>query len=487
MFEQPKMMTQSSSAQGLLEGLVRWRAASAAMVSAAIAGGSMLMVSFFLIDGLHIASVAAGAAILGPAQLLRAAASLRRSPSLPSCGLGVRGLVFGIAAILMTALSQILLSLGFGADGLANESKVLGCLLGLVCQLKLMERQGLVWVSFPRQAAHRRVKSRIVPLVTHALVTAVVCTVIAALLNGGNGIFSLAAVAEVFAAIAVLLSADLHIELLQDCTAFHVGCSWGIGGGIPRADELVEALMQPLACEGPGLGRWAALATLSQAVAYRHQGHREEPAPAFTDISKQGGVSTASRPPHFASEVFSSGASWNIFESADAMKAQVASGRRSFFSIYLTSGLEVLREFTVRMQCLVAASYRRGPKALQPMQLAAIEASIVELLPLLRISASGLSGWICLSRDFDESGSVQREEALRKVIYELCGVLSAIEGVGPLCGILDLSPECCKAAQSAQEEARHSLYQLLVTFEDFGLKQVVLPPLYRQLVEKLCQ
>ena len=43
-----------------------------------------------------------------------------------------------------------------------------------------------------------------------------------------------------------------------------------------------------------------------------------------------------------------------------------------------------------------------------------LELQMLDLAPLMRIAACGLSGWICLSRDLDSMGKVQREEALGK-------------------------------------------------------------------------
>ena len=53
---------------------------------------------------------------------------------------------------------------------------------------------------------------------------------------------------------------------------------------------------------------------------------------------------------------------------------QAADGR-SFFAVYLQSSLEVLREFTIRVQCLVASSRRKGVKALSLAQLQASKLS----------------------------------------------------------------------------------------------------------------
>jgi len=144
----------------------------------------------------------------------------------------------------------------------------------------------------------------------------------------------------------------------------------------------------------------------------------------------------------------------------------VAPDGRSFFAVYLQSALEVLREFTIRVQCIVASSRRSGAKALDLAQLQVLETAIVQLAPLMRIAASGLSGWICLSRDLDDMGKVQREDALSKVIYELCGGLQALQRLISLRGLIDLCPSTMRCAQSCYEE-------------------VVLPAPYKRMLEDL--
>eukprot|EP00439_Symbiodinium_sp_Y106_P023434 s1260_g2.t2 len=245
------------------------------------------------------------------------------------------------------------------------------------------------------------------------------------------------------------------------------------------AEANTSALCHPLGNHGPGLARWAALTSLAQAVAFEHKGHRF-----------QSQLYSSPQVPLLAAEVFgfsgvvmpspTSSTPWTA--PAKPLKAPVAENR-GLFAVYLQSALQVLREFSVRVQCLVASSWRRGPKALTAFQLQVLEADVVELAPLMRIAAAGLAGWICLSRDLDERGVVQREEALSKVIYELCGSLRALERAMSLRGFVDLSHSTACALSGAQEEARHSLYQLLLSFEHCGLDQVVMPPLYKRMLD----
>jgi len=273
---------------------------------------------------------------------------------------------------------------------------------------------------------------------------------------------------------------------------------------------------------GPGLGRWFALTVLAQAASHRQQGplcRTRAGASKLVAGSRRGSL------PPLAAEVFglarsstftglpaSSGSGfgtangglqtgqggWFDFQAGGMNMQQSGSGGAgigglpgatsaatgSLFPTYLASGLEVLREFTIRVQCLTAAPRLRGPEALKPMQLADLDTAVAEMLPLVRVAAAGLSGWICLSRDFDEAGVVQREEALQKVIHELCGALVALEGLRPMfvCGALQPSAACAAAVQEAQGEARHSLEQLLLTFEHAGLRQISLPRQYKRFV-----
>jgi hypothetical protein len=165
------------------------------------------------------------------------------------------------------------------------------------------------------------------------------------------------------------------------------------------------------------------------------------------------------------------------------------------FALYLQSGLEILRESSVRLLCLVEAPRRRGPAALLPEQLArstgffdarfymeALQTQAIELLPLARVSAAGLSAWICLSRDLDSAGVVQREDALRKAMFELCGFLSALDRVWCLTGSLTLSELSIEAIQESRQEVTKSLEQLIFTFKGKGLSLLKLPPEYKRLL-----
>ena len=69
-----------------------------------------------------------------------------------------------------------------------------------------------------------------------------------------------------------------------------------------------------------------------------------------------------------------------------------------------------------------------------------------------RVSALGLSAWICLSRDLDVIGVVQRADALRKATFELCGLHMALERVWCLAGALSLSGASMDAIEDARTE-----------------------------------
>lgn len=175
----------------------------------------------------------------------------------------------------------------------------------------------------------------------------------------------------------------------------------------------------------------------------------------------------------------------------------VAAAARGLFAAYLTSGLEVLREFAARVECLAAApsalQRAAGPSntvaaaARRPVQLAAIESGVVELLALMQVASAGLTGWICLSRDLDNAGVVQREHALRRLIGELCGVLLALNELEPvrLSGMHELSQAGVAAARAAEAEARHALQQLVTCFERAGLQELQLPPQQQAIISDL--
>jgi len=455
--------------------------ACAAVVSGILTGGACLLAAFLRgQDFLQLASVAAAMALLGPAQLLRSASVLRRSASLcwkPEA----QSYFLGLLAVALTAMVSALLALGFGAE--EGESWAFGLALGIATQWKQLCRQHLIWDALPREAVQRRVKAQLPGILSSAIAFASLCMLVSAVLDGTSVFMS--TWPRLLSGVVVLASADVHAELIEDCTSLP-------DSGLPSSDDMLEALTQPLACDGPGLGRWVALTALAQAIAYRNEGSYRETSAFSTATSRRG---MDGQLPPFAADMFG----YTGSQSASLVRATAprtlpagavldklgtpSLGQRGLFRVYLESGLEVIREFTIRVQCLVATSWRRGPKALQASQLQVLEADMVELLPLMRVSVTGLASWICLSRDVDENGVVQREQALQKVIYELCGVLCAVEGVSQLQGILNLTPACGKAVRVAHEEARHSLDQLLLTFEGFGLSQVVMPPLYKQMLE----
>jgi len=289
----------------------------------------------------------------------------------------------------------------------------------------------------------------------------------------------------------VLLAAEVHAESLQSCT-----CLWQ--SHPPSARDLEQALAEPLTSSG-GLGRWLATTMLAQAVAHRQQGtHPGVRAGTGMGIGVDAS-SAAYSMPAFAADIFCP---------SSIPRAEVASTRCNavtgfkmfkdnftpglgdvgqdsggLFSIYLRSGLEVLREFTVRVQCLATSMRRRGPYPLRPTHILILENRVQELQPLASVAAAGLSGWIVLSRDLDGFGVVQRLEALRKVLYEICGLVTAIDTVWPMCDELCISLPCIWALQVAAGEARHSLQQLIIAFEGAGLSEVMLPPAYSHVVQ----
>jgi len=165
---------------------------------------------------------------------------------------------------------------------------------------------------------------------------------------------------------------------------------------------------------------------------------------------------------------------------------------RGLFATYLVSAIEVIQEFRMRMQSLAAVpALMRGAAARGPIaaarssaQLAAAEADLVEMLPLMQVASAGLTGWICLSRDLDEAGVVQRERALPRLMGELSDLLLDLAEVPSLCasGALTLTQASTAAVQAAKEEARHSLQQLVLCFEHAGLQELELPPRHKAIL-----
>lgn len=160
---------------------------------------------------------------------------------------------------------------------------------------------------------------------------------------------------------------------------------------------------------------------------------------------------------------------------ADKAPGVAAAGSRGFFAGYMTSSLEVMQEFQVRLQALAAA---KGPAP------TAAEAGVIELGPLAEVACSGLTGWVCLSRDLDEMGIVQREQGLVKLLKALCGVVSALADIPPLVasGGIQVSHDGLAVVRSVDEEVRHSMAQLVLTFERAGLKEVDLQPREKRII-----
>jgi len=359
----------------------------------------------------------------------------------------LRRIFLEILSFFFTLLSCCLFAASLGE----SETWVMGLAVASVAQIRQPGRQGLSW-GFPQEATHRKVKAQLPWMLISSGSLTLLCLMLTWLISESN------LGAWIWTGLVVLSSVELQGILMEGATS-----SVAADG-----NELLEALLQPLSCEGPGLSRWLALAALANATVYRHQ------------VTLSATAFGSSVQPAFSAQVF------GLRGKAKTISVvSVAPDGRSFFAVYLQSALEVLREFTIRVQCIVASSRRSGAKALDLAQLQVLETAIVQLAPLMRIAASGLSGWICLSRDLDDMGKVQREDALSKVIYELCGGLQALQRLISLRGLIDLCPSTMRCAQSCYEEAQHSLYQLLITFDKCGLQQVVLPAPYKRMLEDL--
>eukprot|EP00927_Polykrikos_kofoidii_P014584 TRINITY_DN16412_c0_g1_i1.p1 TRINITY_DN16412_c0_g1~~TRINITY_DN16412_c0_g1_i1.p1 ORF type:complete len:531 (-),score=74.64 TRINITY_DN16412_c0_g1_i1:91-1683(-) len=475
------------------------RALWASLGSAGLTSVAAIPATFFFERGGTWTSIVTGAFLLGVGNLLRAAALLQRTAGFRQPSL--RRTALSILAIVTTAWACVCFVKCFEFED--TRSLTFGGLVGLAAFQHLADRRVLEWRPTPREAAHRRFKSGFVAVVMRAFRWSVFCTVGAACVDVSSMRFLLAvARARLTAGILVFLAVEFHTEAVQNGSNFVVS-------DMPNAAAVAKALSQPLSAVGPGLGRWAATAWLSQAVAHTEQGVFPG-VRAGTGMGGDAAAMTFSMPP-LAKVMFGRGGADWITQASSTLSSlnsgsrsagggsgrcqpggggggrdAVGGGRGGLFAVYLASGLEVLREFTVRVQCLVQASRCRGPDCLHSTHISALDAQVVELLPLARVAAAGLSGWISVSRDLDDSGVVQREAALQKVLYELCGVLCATEDLWPMRCIMQLSGKCVEAVHCAREEARHGLEQLLVAFEGAGLRQIEMPPLYARLIASLC-
>jgi len=521
-----------------LDGLLERRAFWASVTVPIAAAGFTLFFSACLAGDWPSWCLAGGALALGPAQLLRAAAVLRRCAGIrpPT----IRSAAVSLLAVGMTAVATSLLAAGVRENDLPDDCGVFGGLIGSTALLRLLaDGRVLEWTTFPRESAHRRFKAHLFAALFVAVRTSGLCVVLAAWWEGSS-IFSMVSRSRLLAGMLVLLAAEYHADALQV-----VASSLVSGLDQLRAADLVEALAQPLTMTGPGLGRWVAMTAMAQAVAHRQQCTRPSGGAGAISVAGAARCSDAAsvagsfiQSPTFAAEVFSrrpvgggdrpgsvgsgcggdAGGSTSLVAPAVVGPLDVGApslvpagadpgvvgsrahhqlpppvcqggsgaGGGGLFSAYLLSGLEVMREYTFRLQCVIAASQRQGVDALLPEQLAVLDARIVELSPLMRVAAAGLTGWLCASRDLDVAGVVQRQDALRKVLYELCGMICALESLLPVAGeFLGMSAGGVRSVRDAREEARHSLEELLVTFEHAGLRLVKLPPLYRRLVTSL--
>jgi len=309
---------------------------------------------------------------------------------------------------------------------------------------------------------------------------------------------------------------------------------------VPKASEIIDGLAQPLVSTpgASGLGRWLALTTLAQAILTQRRnsesaggypvgktvpGGRQRLPPLAAEVF---GLATSSSRTGSSTPLFNTAASdlrpWSLGFSAPLSEVQFSEPEQSapspfilppgpakgaasmgrgngavgvfsratgggLFTAYLASGLEVLREFSARVQHLANSPRQRGPTTrLRPTQVAQLQIHISELQPLMGVVSSGLAGWIALSRDLDESGSVQREEGLPKVLCELCNIIIALESLQPLWvgGALELTPTCADSVRRAHAEATHSIEQLRSAFENAGLREIVLPALCRRIMSR---
>eukprot|EP00929_Paragymnodinium_shiwhaense_P000633 TRINITY_DN100880_c0_g1_i1.p1 TRINITY_DN100880_c0_g1~~TRINITY_DN100880_c0_g1_i1.p1 ORF type:complete len:480 (+),score=108.32 TRINITY_DN100880_c0_g1_i1:168-1607(+) len=461
--------------------------ASAGATAAAVLPFSLVLPSVSPTPG----SLLSGVVLLGPAHLLRVAAVLQRTAGVRPPGL--RSCAVGLLAVLLTALAC-----GVFLGGLTDEdvttSRTFSGLIGCACLLHMAERRVVDWSPSRLAALHLRLKA---DLQAAALRIGgfTLSTVLAAAFVDGSGFFSTLCLARLATAAMMLIAQELLSQGVAESMQLTLR-------DLPTASELAQALSQPLSVQGPGLGRWLALTTLSQAASLRPQrAHLGMPMgidkaasaialpPLLAEVFGRSvgawSASAAGVSPAPAADFATVGSGGVNILGAGSTKLPPAGTGASFFALFLRSALEVLRELTVRAQSLQAAARSRGPDALHPAQVAILDAQVVELSALARVAVVGVAGWTCLSRDYDEVGVVQREAALDKILYELCGVLCALEKLWPLRGTLFLSPCAAQALEKVQEDARRSLKEIVLTFEDAGLRRVTLPPLYKLLINRL--
>jgi len=498
--------------------------------TAGIVGG--ISVLFTACRGFDFASLlcsVAGAVVLALAHILRAAAAVQRSPM----RIGPRVAVLGCFAIITTACALVLLGAGFGdilVDGYAYPFIWSVSLLALA---RLNTGGELRWNPLPRAPVHRRFASRFWSSLMLVMALATLCMLVSVCGAGMGGRSSQQLLAQFTAGIMVLLAAEVQVEAVQGCTYVEP----------TSVQELAEALQEPLASPGLGLGRWCALAALAHArqqatgcsrlgsnlegtrgrnvgmslvkelfsnerkwarsAAPRHGSAvsgtpaamfpgshsvgRGAPTGLFIGSPSVAGSLSTALPGGGAATAFAGSAPGLApVDGRQQLLAPGASGSGGLFSIYLASCLEVIREVTVRTTCLVAAGWRKEARdRLLPAHISRLDSHLVELLPLLPATVAGLTGWVCLSSVLDERGVVQQEDTLQKLLLELCGALCAFDGLRPLALTFALSSRLLQHAESAQEEVKHSLQQLLLTFECAGLERVSLPPTYKRLIVDL--
>lgn len=484
-----------------MDEILRRRALGASVWTASLICGPAALVAWVAVGYLSFLSVGAGTIALGPAQVLRAAAVLRRgsAPCLHGLPKRVVSLFVAMLSVLFTAFAVGLITAGFSDfDDDAGQLGTFGGCLGVVALLRLWRVGQLEWSPVPREAAHRRIKTRMFGILFEASVVSTACVLMAAWLDGA--LFDTEFRSRIWIGAMVLVAAEAQVEALQGCTSMLAA------GQVPSRTELTNALAEPLSVNagGPGLGRWIALTTLAQAAAHWRQSplsNRNQ-----SGSQPQFGWKRRSAMPPLAADVFS-------LAKADPRRGKDNSGvatmtgyngmlgvtgqqsgpfavnvptSRGLFAAYLCSASQVIQEFTVRCQSIAQVPKAAGHKTIRLVQFRALNARVVDLLPLFRIASAGVVGWICLSRDFDEAGVSQREGALGRIIIDLCDLLATLANIRPLLvsGALSLTPSCASAVKGADEEGKHSLTQLLLAFARAGLREVALPEEYRQFIDE---
>jgi len=169
---------------------------------------------------------------------------------------------------------------------------------------------------------------------------------------------------------------------------------------------------------------------------------------------------------------------------------------KGLFASCLVCGIQTFKLFAAEVKAVsqLGLPAKLGAVRVSPAQAATalrLRAEAIVSLKLAVVAAcAGLSGWICLSRDLDEHGVVQKEEGLPKTISELCQLRLALQSLrafrlrGAAHLILPLRAE--RALEEVDREVKHGLVQLVLHFESAGLREIAFTPEQTKVLAEIC-